>query len=573
MEEKFTQHLIDIGIIDKKAERQFLYLYKEINPSYKTSNYKFNEIMTKILINFFDNMTEVQKKFICFHLPAKFIKLTKNLLNRKLKNIIEKIILKKQWLLIKYLFRWNKNINESNKNIFHYDDKKLIQNGNDFNRKTNSKINKYIKDYFLNNNLSHKKYINDEDYYGLLNDENDYLSINNQKRSKTYNNSKDKNNLYKANNLIRNLYDKNNYMNINNVLNKNNFISDKKINKKKININNLLSRKDSNESNYNLISSTNTNTTNNNNYNSKTDQSFTHKCKKEFNINNSFNMKSYCNKKYIPILFDDNKQIKEKKNFIKNKGINLDKIKLDNFIDDNLNNYDYSFIPTIKVYKRNNNFINNKKVFSTYKDKDNNKLIKTFYSKIFHPPFGQSDKIPKKNNQLTVYNRLFEDGKNRIKKQKQKKFEQDKYIDDLSNQISGDKKKVDYKRLNNLFFDKERNKSFQKTKIKVEEEEGLTFKPYINKTDYIKRIYSNFMERNYYNNNNNNKYLNEYNYINNYNINLNSQKKMNKKQKEKIINRILNQLNVNHLSKNMPNYCNKYTKEVKNNIKINKIKL
>ena len=95
----------------------------------------------------------------------------------------------------------------------------------------------------------------------------------------------------------------------------------------------------------------------------------------------------------------------KKSNLNKNKGIiNRNKIKL-------LKKLWFFIKSYCKYYKRNNNFINNKIIFNTDKDKDNNKLIKTFYSTIFYPPFCQNDKIPIKNNQLNVYNRLFEDGK------------------------------------------------------------------------------------------------------------------------------------------------------------------
>ena len=154
-----------------------------------------------------------------------------------------------------------------------------------------------------------------------------------------------------------------------------------------------------------------------------------------------------------------------------------------------------------------------------------------------------------------------------MKKQKRKKLEQDKYLDDLSNQISGEKKIVDYNRINDLYKNKGKSKTFEKTKVKVEEEEGLTFRPSIKENKYMKRIYSNFMERNFYNKNGK-----EYNY-DNYNYDLKSQKKMTNKQKEKIINRIIDKLSMNSQLKNLSNNCDKYTKEVNNNSKSHKNKL
>ena len=103
----------------------------------------------------------------------------------------------------------------------------------------------------------------------------------------------------------------------------------------------------------------------------------------------------------------------------------------------------------------------------------------------------------------------------------------------------------------------------------IEKEEGLTFRPYINKSEYSKRIDSNFMERNYYNNNNKNKCLNEYNYNNYYN--LYPPKKIDKKQKERIVNAMINKINENPLIKNQTNNCNYNTpNKGDNNVKIDK---
>ena len=74
METKFTKHLFEIGLIDKKTESQIISLYRENYYKYSKSNkIIFNELMTEVLFSIINNLTEVQKKFICFHLPAKFV--------------------------------------------------------------------------------------------------------------------------------------------------------------------------------------------------------------------------------------------------------------------------------------------------------------------------------------------------------------------------------------------------------------------------------------------------------------------------------------------------------------------
>ena len=554
MENKFTNHLIEIGVIDNKTQNKILssYKLKYYNYynyyNYKISENKFNEIMTEILIDFFNNLTEIQKKYICFHLPVKFIKSRKILVQQYLKNIFIKLYLKNKFLLLKYLFRWYKNIHYNKSTL----NKIKIKN----NYKTNeiSNISKYIEEYCLVNNIVHNKNDNKErlNRKEFQKDKKIYFNIDKEKRSRTCNNSKDKNNFF------HNLYDKNNnYFRIKNIINKNN--KNKKINKIKNlkNINdytydNIIHKKPYNittlnESYYNYIP-TNSNTSNIIFYNEDN---------KEFNTMNSYKMKTNNKiREYKPYMFFDNKMIQEKKYYDK---------QYQNHFKENIKNND-SITPVTKIYKRNNNYTNNRLLFYSNNNKESN-YMKTYYSKVIHSPFCENNKKSPSNNGLDIYNRLFEDGKNRIKRQKRKKLEQDKYLDDLSNQISGEKKNVDYEKINKLYENKERNKTYEKTKLKVEKEEGLTFSPLVNKSKYIKRIYSNFLERNYYNI----KYLNEYNNINNYNNNSIIKKKINKKQKDKIINKIINKLNINSLIKNMSNTCNKYTKD--NNSSRHKIKI
>ena len=66
MEEEFIHYLIDIGFIDKKTEYEIRDIYHKV---ISQNNYmKFNEIMTTVLINFLENLTQIQKKFIYYPL-------------------------------------------------------------------------------------------------------------------------------------------------------------------------------------------------------------------------------------------------------------------------------------------------------------------------------------------------------------------------------------------------------------------------------------------------------------------------------------------------------------------------
>ena len=536
--------------------------------------------MTEILFILLDNLNEIQKKFMCFHLPVKFIKLTKNLLKQKLRYIIIKKDLKNKYLLSKYLLRWNNNIHSNKEYISPYRYIKSPKNHihKDINEESN--ISKYIKEYlfYYNNNFNDNN--NDEQ----KNRNKNYFTLNNEKRSKTYNNIIKKNNFYIKNNILKTLYDdkKNNYIKIKN--NNKNKINNKKpmndiikiknsnfINYKHDNINNKRIEdttissilKDSNETNINLISTNSY--TKNNICNSKNENNsfLTQRYNPDSFIMNSYNMNT--NKFKI---MNNIKKEKEINDFLKKKEMYLNKKQLHNFFNENIKNND-SISPITKIYKK--NFINNNLLSNSNKNNVNNinNIYMTTYSNKFNPPFCENIKQSFSKNQYSVYNRLFEDGKNRNKKQREKKLEQEKQLNDLSNQISGYKKKVDYNRINKLYENKEKNKSFEKTKKKVENEEGLTFRPFINKSEYTQRIYSNFMERNYYNN----KCLNENNFISSTSSNLNTQKKLTKKQKERIINRIIDKLNTNTPIKNISRSCNKYTKEVNYNSKSHKKKL
>ena len=549
MEYKFTNHLLEIGVIDRKKEKKILLLYKEKSSKYNEfNNIKFNELMTQILITIFDNFSEIQKKFMCFHLPVKFIKLTKIMLKQIMKYILIKKILKIKYFLAKYLLRWIKNIHIINKK----------NNFKESNIKTN--INKFINNFLLNNSSNYN-----QTYRNNRNNEIMYHTLNNENNSnKTFkDNSKNKKN--KNNNLNGNINLKPfDYKNINNFIKKNNIIkpnSNCKIIKKEnfinydldnIIINNELNLIDySNETTNNLISTDNTirNRKKENN--------------KYFNNIDSYKVKTpqKINTKNLDYLIHkrDKKQIY------------LNKLKTKNDLLRNIpyENNDNLFSPLTKIFRRNNNNELYYEKNNTNKNKTNNNFIKTYYSNYFNnTPFFENIK-QSSINRCSIYNRLFEDGKNRIKKRKQKIIEQDKYIDNLSNQISGENKKVDYNRINDLYKSKERSKTFEKKRIMIEKEEGLTFRPYINKSEYSKRIYSNFMERNYYNNNNKNKCLNKYNYNNYYN--LYTPKKMDKKQKERIFNKMINKINGNPLIKNQTNNCN-YNTPTKgdNNVKIDK---
>ena len=184
MENKFVSHLIDIGFIDKKTYFQILNIYK-LNKDINENKNEFNKIMTEILLSYFFNLSEIQKKFICFHLPAKFIKISKLKLKNKLKNILRKKELTTRIILMKYFFKWYRyksksNLNNMNNNKYNSIDINLDDKNNfkrsffksnktnlfkkKINYRKNDNIHNTIKDFIQNiNNLSSSNLITNEE--------------------------------------------------------------------------------------------------------------------------------------------------------------------------------------------------------------------------------------------------------------------------------------------------------------------------------------------------------------------------------------------------------------------------
>ena len=65
---------------------------------------------------------------------------------------------------------------------------------------------------------------------------------------------------------------------------------------------------------------------------------------------------------------------------------------------------------------------------------------------------------------------------------------------DLSNIINPNKN-FNFERINKLYENKEKRDIYNKTRKKVEQEEGTTFKTYICENSYSFRINGNFYER------------------------------------------------------------------------------
>ena len=608
MDKKFTKYLIENGFIDKRTGNEILSLYAKKSFKFENlNNLYFNETMTEILLSIFNNLSEIQIKYLCFHLPAKFIKISKKQIKDKLKNILNKAIIKKKLILSKYLFKWYRNINKPIKNILI--DKNIFRQSNKTNINTNNKnkyyINESIKDFLFNN---------DNDNIFIKNYQSNLSTLNNDIKIKTLQNTIKKNPT-KTPKKIKFLYNKdvfnikdikyisNNITNDRSIItskttnnkelfsSNNNYINqmkkDYKINYKKNSNNDTITsglRDYSNESNENCIS-TNLDTINNRCNNNQDNKTLSHsEYIQNFDLLNNYNIKTY--KKITNNIPASNQKMKEYNNNFhhQRKSVKKDKIKnKSNLIQNILNedfdiNYSISPITNSKSKKSNNNSnIYNLIYCNNYNNLNPNKAIYddyTLYNCNYQTPFCQTMKNSKSSKEHSACRRLFEEGKKRKKIQDQKMKEQEKFLDEMASRISGEKKNVDFERINYLYKSKERSNTYEKVKNKVEKEEGLTFKPMINKSEYSKRIYGNFMERNC-SSKSKDRFINEYNFTNNnINNNTNYRKKFTKKQKEKIVKGVINRLYSNSLIKSMSTCCNKYTKGINyNNLKPYKKKL
>ena len=115
-------------------------------------------------------------------------------------------------------------------------------------------------------------------------------------------------------------------------------------------------------------------------------------------------------------------------------------------------------------------------------------------------------------------------------------------IKDLSN-ILNPQKNFNYETINRLHENKEQKMNFQKTKKKVEEDEGVTFNPYISESSYLKEVHGNFYERNKKWMNDRESFYEEEKKKINKKFNYNDKKKeYTKEERQKIISNIINRL-------------------------------
>jgi hypothetical protein len=474
MENIFCDFLINIGLIDIKTSNNIKEINREVINSKNEHN--FSDCFFISLMHFFNNLTIEQKKYMCFNLPLRFLLNKEKEKKQKMSLIILKKEIKEKILKIKYFMTWIRH-NKINKKI----------------------ISKQVSGGSLSNDR-----ISFDEFLGIKkNEEKKNIGI-------TYSNS---NNSNKRNiSKIKN----------NNSFNKkfNNYYNNKTIDI--INSKEILTTTDKLEL-LQLSECTfkpSINTTNNSFRNTNTTFEKLYQDSEKYRIKKNIKAMEleyiktrdltfkpqFCQTpKSISNIKFDKFEIRQQ-NFMKNKNFHANKLKK------NIEKYaerKCSFSPkinkiidfTTSSFHNNNEIINKEKKDKDKenKDKDNkdksnedNKYISTNNNNICDSYYSISTV-----KTIPAHIRLYDDSKRRNSSYIQREKDYKNLINEMASRTSKKSNKINFDKLNDLHENKEKKIIFEKTKRKVEEEEGITFKPDLNLNNkYTERIFSNFFDRN-----------------------------------------------------------------------------
>ena len=556
MEKIFCEYLINIGLIDNKISNDLKLINKEVSKTRK--EFSFTDSFFISLMHYFNNLTLNQKKYMCFSLPLRFILSRQKELNQKLKSILFKKNMKEKIIKLKYLLRWMKG------EKFKFDIKKNL----DYKDKSDDNL------------------LLDEDSGSIVSD--DFMTEN-KKISDKINRKDNKNNIYlieknKKNGIKKNI----------------SFNKSRTNNYQNIKIKDLLTTSDRkellqlSECTFKPTINTTTNSFRKTNPNSNRKTTFMklyqdsekYRIKKKLKelefekiVNNELTFKPHlCHtpKSISNFKFDSFEE--RQKNFINNKKENTNKLKIN--IERNTAKK-CSFMPKVNKLRKNFNFssiagnrnnltnLNSAKTTQVYnltnednKQNDNLKINTNNNSKN-NNYIGESYYSLNTAKTVPAHLRLYNDSQRRNTSYIQKENEYNKLINDMANRTSKKFMRVNYDKLFDLYQNKEGKANFEKTKQKVEKEEGVTFMPDICQNNkYINRICSDFYERNKnYQKNDNFKKYEKFDEVSKKN-----EKKYTDEQKKRIINNIVQRLykeslNKNNNDKNNRNECNKYNKK------------
>ena len=531
MEKSFCDYLVSIGLIDLKISNNIKFLNKEVSKSRK--EFSFTDSFFISLMNYFNNLTLNQKKYMCFSLPLRFILLRQKELNKKLKSIVLRKNLKEKIVKLKYLLRWIRAVK--------------------FNFKIEKNSNYEDKDKLNINNM-----LLDDDSGSIIFD--DFI-IESKKVPDVIKEKKNNNSFSEKNKKIG--------IKINNSFNKsrskfNNNLKTKGIltttdRKELLQLSECTFKPTINTTNNNSFRITNPNSNRKMTFMKLYQDSEKYRIKKrlkelEFEkiINNELTFRpQLCHtpKSLSNFKFDSFNE--RQNNFINNKKENANKLKIN--LDKNTAKK-CSFIPKVNkimmdfnlsstginrnnltnIHSAHTNKINNltneenkqSQNINTYNNSKNNYTGESYFT------LSNSKTVP-------AHLRLYNDSQRRNSSYIQKENEYNKLITDMANITSKKDSKVDYEKLFNLYENKEGKLVQEKTKEKVQKEEGITFMPELSLNNkYLNRITNDFYERN--------KYCKKNNLFKQYEKFDEDSKKIKKKytddQKKKIIKNIVSRL-------------------------------
>ena len=496
MDKNFSLYLTKLGFFDENTAKEIIKSNKLLE------NKKFSDSSFHYLMNFFENLNEEQKKYMSYFIPNNYKIITNKLRTRKIKSILIQTILRQKLKLLKKLYQWKNNIKiNTYRNIinkYNIEENKLSYDDNEKLSKNNTIT---LDDYLAKENINiYNNNINPNDK-GISNIKSIYNSINikpyKSKNERAFNKQKNK--------LITKLY-----YNTNNNLRTYNYEN---------NNNNKMRKPDLKYIYKNLYQRNISKKDNSKN------KLLTSLESKELEDLKECTFKPRINNILISSMKQSRSQTKNKsRDNIESIFERLYKDEEKNKLSKELRTIDreytigkkFSFTPNINGklkniyrYQQHKNFAQRQREYMEKIDKKREDLRGKIDSEFdlicsFNPKITnekgeyyiiKNKKKEKNMAKSSVFRRLYKDVEKRQELREQKEKENIDKFNEMANYLTLDKKVNDTSLIERL-FDNRKEDIINKTREKVEKEEGITFQPDIGDNDYIKNINSNFMERN-----------------------------------------------------------------------------
>ena len=497
MDKNFSLYLTKLGFFDENTAKEIIKSNKLLE------NKNFSDSSFHYLMNFFENLNEEQKKYMSYFIPNNYKIITNKQRARKIKSILIQTILRQKLKLLKKLYQWKNNIKiNTYRNIIN---KYNIEENHKLSYDDNEKLSKNntitLDDYLAKEKINiYNNNINPNDK-GISNIKSIYNSINikpyKSKNERAFNKQKNK--------LITKLY-----YNTNNNLRTYNYEN---------NNNNKMRKPDLKYIYKNLYQRNISKKDNSKN------KLLTSLESKELEDLKECTFKPRINNILISSMKQSHSQTKNKsRDNIESIFERLYKDEEKNKLSKELRTIDreytigkkFSFTPNINGklkniyrYQQHKNFAQRQREYMEKIDKKREDLRGKIDSEFdlicsFNPKITnekgeyyiiKNKKKEKNMAKSSVFRRLYKDVEKRQELREQKEKENIDKFNEMANYLTLDKKVNDTSLIERL-FDNRKEDIINKTREKVEKEEGITFQPDIGDNDYIQNINSNFMERN-----------------------------------------------------------------------------